>query len=176
MATRAAARAPASAAALPPPGVGLGPASSWIQSSRPGPRLARIFASSRWSVRSEHLSHAAAAPMTARSGMRPTTSLFRIPTPRRRASASTAANTVAGGTAADTRAQTLELPLAQGGEALALRPRGGSRVQIHGNRQLAPHPLGEGPRQGDAVGHRDVAQRDERHYVRRPHSRVLSLM
>src|SRR2546427_3946497 len=67
MATRAAARAPASAAALPPPGVGLGPASSWIQASRPGPPLSRIFDSSRWSITSEHLSHAAAAPMTARS-------------------------------------------------------------------------------------------------------------
>src|SRR2546430_3756543 len=96
MATSAAASAPASAAALPPPGTGAPPASSSSQPSRVGPAALGVFGAGRGAWAWASFREAAPAPSTARSGTRPTTSLFRTATPRCRAAASTAANTVAG--------------------------------------------------------------------------------
>src|SRR5688572_4548029 len=72
--------------------------------------------------------------------------------------------------------QTFELTTTDVSEVHASRPRCGALVQINRNSELLSHPGAELFRQLDAILHRGILERNERHDVGRADSRVLTFM
>ena len=80
------------------------------------------------------------------------------------------------GVRADALPQSLELSFADVRQSLALGACGGAAIQEDRNGELAPHALGELPRELHAIVHGDAPHRHERHDVGRPHARMLAVM
>ena len=76
----------------------------------------------------------------------------------------------------DALTQSLELSFADVRQALALGACGGAGVQKDGNREFAPHALGELAGELHAIVHGDAPHRHERHDVGGSHAGMLAAM